>query len=165
MSLLKQIKGGASQLFETLEEGWSKFVAKSGQALTRFTRRTDENGSSDDRHDRPEVVESWGLLAGEVATTPSHVIVRLEVPGMDRDDFEVRIENGALRVSGEKRVSSSRGDENYHVYEAAYGAFERVLPLPSAVDADRAEATYERGVLTVRVPRAEGSRARRIRVG
>jgi HSP20 family protein len=162
MSILQQIKGGATQLFETLGEGWAKLASKSGQALTRFTRRQDagEEGS-----ELPEVTESWGMLAGEVAENDTEVIVRLEAPGMDKENFDIRIEHGMLRIVGEKRFEREQRQASYHVFESAYGSFERVLPLPSEVDAERAEATYRRGVLTVKLPKTEPRRVRTITVG
>ena len=147
MNLLEQIKGSANQLIETVGDGWTKLVAKSGQALTRFTRR---QTATEEGTELPEVVESWGMLAGEVAETGSHLIVRLEAPGMDKSDFDIQVEHGTLTIRGEKRFERERREASYHVFEAAYGAFERSLPLPREVDAERAEAQYSRGVLTVR---------------
>ncbi len=161
MSIFEQIKGGATQLFETLGEGWSKLLAKSGQALTRFTRK---DAAEAENSGLPEEAETWAVLAGEVAETDTHLIVRLEAPGMEKDDFEIRVEHGMLIITGEKRFERERREASYHLFEAAYGSFERVLPLPREVDAERAEALYRRGVLTVRLPKTEPRNVRKIKV-
>ena len=160
MSILEQIKGGATQLFDALGEGWQKLVTKSGRALTRFTRRDEAPGEASDL---PE--ESWGMLAGTVAETDSHVIVRVEAPGIDKEDFEILVENGMLTIRGEKRFEREERKASYHVFEAAYGAFERVLPLPREVDPERAEAHYRRGILTVKLPKTGNRNVRKITVG
>lgn len=152
MEVLKQIKSGASSLVETLEEGWQKLAQKSGRALTRFTRREKDVEQTGEKGAR----ESWGVMPGEVAETDSDVIIRLEAPGMEKEDFDVLVDRDTLRVRGEKRLQRDARHAGYHVFEAAYGSFERVLSLPCEVDPDRAAATYRRGVLTVRIPRAEG---------
>jgi len=162
MSILKQIKGGAAEFLETLGEGWTRLVSKSGEALTRYTRH---RNTEEQEAGLPEVIESWGMIAGEVAETDSHLIVRLEAPGMEKDDFDIQVDNGLLKVRGEKHFERDRRDANYHVFEAAYGTFERVLPLPRAVDSERAEARYSRGVLTVQLPKTEPRNVRKIKVG
>jgi HSP20 family protein len=84
------------------------------------------------------------------------VVVRIELPGMDKDDCQIRIEGNVLHLSGEKRFERETDDSTYHVMERAYGAFERSIALPRNVNTDEAEATFKNGVLTVRLPK-EGS--------
>ncbi|MFQ5720830.1 MAG: Hsp20/alpha crystallin family protein [Acidobacteriota bacterium] len=161
MDLIHQIKSGATQLFETLSEGWKKMMARSGQALTRFThRRGDDPAGS-----LPDEAESWGVLAGELAETDTHLILRLEAPGMEKEDFDISVEHGVLFIRGEKRFERQEQGASYHVFEAAYGAFERSLALPREVDPERAEATYRRGILTVNLPKTSPRRHRTIQVG
>ena len=69
-----------------------------------------------------------------------------------------------LYLSGEKRYERETHDSTYHVMERAYGAFQRSIPLPRNVDIDRAEASYKNGVLTVRLPKAGGEKAKSIPV-
>ncbi|MFQ5668994.1 MAG: Hsp20/alpha crystallin family protein [Acidobacteriota bacterium] len=161
MDLLHQIKSGATQFFETLTEGWKKMMARSGQALTRFSRRRSDDLSAS----LPDEAESWGVLAGEMAETDTHLIVRLEAPGMDKNDFDISVENGVLFIRGEKRFERQEQGASYHLFEAAYGAFERSLPLPREVDPEHAEATYRRGVLTLSLPKTAPRRHRTIPVG
>jgi HSP20 family protein len=83
---------------------------------------------------------------------------------MDPDDFHLHVEEDHLVVSGEKRVEQEENRGRYHVLESAYGHFERVIPLPAAVDDDQAKASYRRGVLRVTLPKAARARRRQIRV-
>jgi len=107
----------------------------------------------------------WGLLPAEVLDEEDRVRVRLEAPGMKKDDFNLTVLDNCLLVHGEKRLEDERSHGRYRVTERAYGAFERSIPLPAAVDSDRAEARYERGVLSVELPKSAPERRRRVSVG
>jgi HSP20 family protein len=159
VNVLEQVKSGATRFFGSLDDAWRSWMARSGQALTRFTRREDDAVEDD------STLQSWGIVAGEVAETAKDVVVRLEAPGMDKDDFEVRVEHGSLRVRGEKRFEQEERGASYHLFESAYGAFERILPLPCEVDAERSEASYRRGILTVRLPKTKPTDVRKIPIG
>jgi HSP20 family protein len=94
----------------------------------------------------------------------TQVVVRLEAPGMEREDFDISVVQGrTLVVRGEKRVEREESRGRYHVIESAFGLFERVIALPVEVSDDGARARYRRGVLTVTLPKA-GSESRRIEV-
>lgn len=94
------------------------------------------------------------------------VRVSFEIPGVNRDDVTVTIENGILTVAGEKRVERTSGDEKSASYsvERRYGRFERSLSLPQSVDADKVAAQYENGVLTLALPKSTESRKRKIAI-
>jgi HSP20 family protein len=94
----------------------------------------------------------------------SNVYVELEVPGVDPDAVEISVEDRLLRIAGEKRAATQSETANYHVMERRYGRFERIFTLGRAVDPDTIEATYDAGVLTIRMPKPEESKPRRIRV-
>ena len=79
---------------------------------------------------------------------------------MEKEDCHVSIDGSMLRVKGEKRFERATSDSTYHVMERAYGVFERTIPLPHEVAADKAEASYKNGVLTVRLPKLGGEKGR-----
>lgn len=83
--------------------------------------------------------------------------VSVELPGLDKDDVDVSIEDGTLSLSGEKRIESSEEKDGCYHTERAYGSFHRLIPLPTDVDLDRVEARFKKGVLTVTVPKAPGA--------
>lgn len=147
--------------WENLSEGWRELLNRSGEALTRFVRSEDEG--------RAEIATRgafprWSLLAGEVEETGREVVVRVELPGMEKEDCRVTIEGNTLFLSGEKRFESETGDSTYHIMERAYGSFQRAIPLPGSVDGDKAVANYRNGVLTVRMPKVNGEPAKSIKV-
>jgi len=89
------------------------------------------------------------MLAGEVIDKDKAVVVQLELPGITRDDCDIRIEKRTLRIRGEKRMDREHIGDSYYVTERAYGSFERVIPLPSNVDPDSAKASLRNGVLKI----------------
>jgi HSP20 family protein len=102
------------------------------------------------------------LLAAEVRESADAVSVRLEVPGMEPERIDISIIDDILQVSGEKQAEREQTRGNYHLTERAYGRFERRFRLPAPVDSGRADASYRRGVLTLRLPKR--SRNRQIKV-
>ncbi len=88
-----------------------------------------------------------------------------EVPGVTPEDVRISLENNLLTIRGEKKQQAEEQSERVHRYERSYGAFERTFALPSTVDHDRIQASYQNGILTVSVPKAERARPREIPVG
>ncbi|HET9251001.1 MAG TPA: Hsp20/alpha crystallin family protein [Candidatus Eisenbacteria bacterium] len=88
--------------------------------------------------------------------------VRAELPGMKQEDIKITLQNDQLVIRGEKRRAAEQKGSNYLRAELAYGTFERVFNLSQAVRGDKIEATYRDGVLEVRIPKAEESKAREI---
>lgn len=81
--------------------------------------------------------------------------ITAELPGMERKDVEVVLEDEYLVLRGEKKLVTKGGDQEkgcYHV-ERAFGSFQRIIPLPEGVDTERAEAKFENGTLTIRIPK------------
>ena len=110
---------------------------------------------------RGENLRSWFPVT-DVSETPEHLILRLEVPGMKRDDVKISVENNVLTVRGEKRQESAQENESWYRTERSYGAFERSFSLPPHVDPDNVRASLDSGVLTVKLPRREEARPREI---
>lgn len=141
-----------SRAWEGLTEGWREVLTRGGAALTRYVRvRTSPSGRES------EDFLQWALLAGECWETAQSVIVRIELPGMRKEDIDISIQAGQLQIRGEKRSSGEEEEEarHYHFMERAFGRFERSVPLPTNIDADRAEVSYQGGVVTVILPKTE----------
>ena len=143
----KNIGRELNRTWESLSEGWRELLSRSGNSLTHFSR-SDEEKSSD-----LAKMPRWSLLAGEVEETDTELVARIELPGLAKEDCHVRIDGNTLTVSGEKRYQRETVNSSYHLTERAYGAFERSFPLPRHIDIDRAEASYNNGVLTIRMPK------------
>lgn len=91
----------------------------------------------------------------DVADKRKHLEVTVELPGMDADDVEVDVRDGALVIRGEKALEESGEEEGFYRTERSFGAFERTIPLPAEVDVERTEATFKKGVLKVKLPKAK----------
>lgn len=161
MGTLRQLQNGLERAWDQLAEGWAHLRQRASEALTRFSRPArGELQPAEERWLRQ--APSWGLLAAEVEEDDDQVVVRLEAPGMDPDDFDIQVVDDVLVVRGEKRFQSTSRQGAFRVMECAYGAFERAVPLPAPVDEGRAKARYRRGVLQVTLPKHATARRRRI---
>lgn len=166
MSTLEQIRHGLSQAWDSITEGWQQLRERASQALTRFAP-VRHGGNIETSEDQISArAARWGLLAAELQENDDEVVVRLEVPGMDKEAFDIGVVDGRyLTVRGEKRVQREEKRGHYHVMECAYGSFERAMALPAEVDDSRARASYRDGVLRIALPKVRSARgARRIDV-
>lgn len=161
MSTLDQIREGLSRAWDSLTEGWRELREMAAEALTRF-HPSPSTAASDSLPQKRSM--RWGLLAAEVADDDQDVVVKLEVPGMEADDFDLEVVGDVLVVRGEKRVSWDNRVGSFYVSERAYGRFERAVQLPATVDQERAKARYDAGVLTVRLPKVTAQRRSRIEI-
>ena len=80
--------------------------------------------------------------------------ISAELPGIDPNNIEVKLTNGVLTIKGEKKQETEEKKKNYYVSERRYGSFERSFQVPDAVDADKIEASFNKGVLTVVLPKS-----------
>jgi HSP20 family protein len=92
------------------------------------------------------------------------IIVKAELPGMDKNDIEVNISDSQLTLKGEKKKEEKVEEENYYRCERSYGAFFRTLELPSTVQADKIKASFKNGVLEVRLPKTEEAKSKEIKI-
>lgn len=102
--------------------------------------------------------------AMDVHETQDGYTIRVSLPGVKPEDVNIQYQQGTLSISGETHEDEAREQGAYHVRERRSGRFGRTLTLPDAVNADKAEATFEHGVLTLRLPKAEETKPRRIQV-
>lgn len=102
----------------------------------------------------------------DVRETDSGLQLTAEMPGMSEKDIEINVESDRLTLRGEKRAEVERTESGWRIAERSYGRFERTLSLSSDLDADKAQASFKNGVLTVTVPRKEGTqrKARKLKV-
>ncbi|MGD2118594.1 MAG: Hsp20/alpha crystallin family protein [Chromatiales bacterium] len=164
MSTFEQLRNTLGKTWDSLSEGWNALRKRANQALTRFNplAKSGDVETWEDQIMRHSA--DWGLVAAEVQESDNHIQVRLEVPGMEVDNFDIDVIDNHLVVRGEKHVQHEQKQGRYHVMECAYGSFERAIPLPAEVDADGAEANYRRGVLSITLPKHQRARSRRINI-
>jgi HSP20 family protein len=157
--MLESLKQSGRELGQTINrawknsaEGWRELWHRSSEALTHFTRAKEEPA---DEKNWPEGFPQWALMAGEIEETNKEVLVRMEVPGMSKEDCSITSEGNMLCLSGEKHSEREESGSTYHMSERAYGSFQRYIPLPRYVDIDKAQASCKNGVLTVRIPKVQ----------
>jgi HSP20 family protein len=92
------------------------------------------------------------------------VVVKAEVPGLDKDDIEVTISDTSVTLKGEKRKEEETKEKDYYRSEREYGSFLRTIELPTEVQADRATALFKNGVLEIRVPKSDAAKKRSVQV-
>lgn len=164
MTNLQQIGEGLGEAWDNLMDGWRNLYRRAAGAITRFKpvgkARTDLTPS-----DTQEIAvrsAGWGVLACEVFDDDDRVVVRLEAPGMEKDDFDLQVVGDRLLVRGEKQMARERSEGGYYISECAYGSFERAITLPDEVESAKASANYKRGILRVELPKSTQRRRQRI---
>jgi HSP20 family protein len=90
--------------------------------------------------------------------------VKVELPGVSKDDVKITMQNNILTIRGEKKQESESKNSGYHRMERTYGAFQRSFTLPSSVRADKVDAAYKDGILTITLPKAEEAKPKQIEV-
>jgi HSP20 family protein len=117
------------------------------------------------RTDGPDGAE-WAMPA-EIIETADEIRIDLEVPGFREEDLDITLENNILTIAGEKQMQRDEKvkDSDYRLAERRYGRFQRSFTVPATVRADRCEASCEHGVLTLRMPKVEEAKPRRIQIG
>lgn len=153
---LESMKEGLGSLWGSVAEGWQQLRQRAENAMTRFrpsaASQLPERQQVDDPFYLP--LGGWSMLGGEVFEDDRRLVVRIEVPGLDKDQVEVQVRDDALVVSGEKRFERESSEGRWRVMQCAYGSFRRVVPLSAPVLADEARASYKNGVLRVELPKA-----------
>ncbi len=156
----KNISRELSRTWENLTEGWHELLSRSNEALTHFVRNKDEENEVSGN--QLTIFPRWSLLAGEVEETDKEILVRVEVPGVEKEDLQITIDGNMLYLSGEKRIERESRESNYYIMERAYGAFHRAIPLPRNVSTDDAEASYKNGVLKIHLPKESSEKVKKI---
>jgi len=138
-----------------------------GVGLGRFDLAPFAGGGRDLWAGMPELEEALWSPQVEIFKRGDKLVVRADLPGLERDDVSVGVtDDNALTISGERRRESAEGHGGYFRSERSYGRFFRSIPLPEGTDADRVEASFKNGVLevTAPAPKREERRGRKINV-
>jgi HSP20 family protein len=92
------------------------------------------------------------------------ITLKIEVPGIDEKDIDVRLENNTLTVHGERKFEKEEKEENYRRVERQYGSFTRTFTLPNTVDAEKVTANYDKGVLKIQLAKKSEAKPKQIKV-
>jgi len=110
---------------------------------------------------------SFEPFAGEIAPvdlkeTDKEYTLKVELPGLEKDDLKISLDQNVLTISGEKKEEEMKEDESFHRKEIRHGWFERSFNLPGNIDESRIKAKMKNGILTIRIPKTEPASAKRI---
>lgn len=138
--------------------------------LSRMRRAIDQLFEKSLEEDFPALTKAGNgdgetfLPAIDVKETDDAILVETEVPGMAAKDLSVQVEGEILTIKGERKREEEKKTKTYYRKECSYGAFERQIPLPIAVVADKVDATVTNGVLKVMLPKEPGAKAKAVTV-
>jgi len=118
----------------------------------RFDTRDDDSG-----------FVAW-TPAVDIAEHDDQFVVKVELPGVNKDDVKITLENNILTIRGEKKQEKETKKENYHRVERSYGSFQRSFTLPTTVKSDKINAVYKDGILQIELPKAEEAKPKQIEV-
>jgi len=135
---LQQFRGELDALFDRFFSGWPTL--------------TDRGRGRD-----------W-LWDVDVEETDKDILVRAEAPGFEPKDFDIHVSGNTLTIRAEHKQEVEEKQEGFHYRERRFGRFQRSIPLPATVDADKVEAHYRNGVLELRLARTEEAQRKRIEV-
>jgi HSP20 family protein len=93
-----------------------------------------------------------------------NITLKLEVPGIEEEDIDVRIENNTLTVHGERKIEKEEKEENFRRVERRYGSFTRSFTLPTSVDSGQVSANYDKGVLKIKLAKKAEAKPKQIKV-
>ena len=122
---------------------------------TFFDTPTAGNGGSAQRR--------W-IPAMDLVETDDHFVLKADLPGLTEQDVSIDVEGDVLTVSGERKAENEEKGDGYLRVERSYGAFRRSLTLPEGVEPDAVTASFERGVLEIRIPKPEQRKPRRVAI-
>jgi HSP20 family protein len=133
---------------------WKEFSTLSNR-LNRLLETPPEDAS--------DSLGTWSPVV-DIFDKGNEVVIHAEVPGMKKEDIDVRVENNILTIRGKKERKDEVKEDGYFRTERVYGAFSRSFSLPTTVEVSKIAAEYRDGVLTLRLPKAEEAKPRQIEV-
>jgi HSP20 family protein len=104
------------------------------------------------------------IPAADIYESDNDLVVTMDVPGVDPKNVEIRVENNVLTIRGERQMEESQKAESFHRVERFYGAFARTFALTTSVDTEKIRASYNAGVLSITLPKAEAAKPRKIQI-
>jgi HSP20 family protein len=111
----------------------------------------------------PQSNRPWSP-AVDIYETENELVLKADLPDVDPNAVDVRVENQTLTLSGERKFESEKSDKGFHRIERSYGSFTRSFTLPNTFDTGNVAASYKNGVLTVKLPKKEAAKPRQIKI-
>jgi HSP20 family protein len=118
---------------------------------------------------RPGTLSSGGAgvssLPLDVAETQEEFLIRASLPGIRPEDVHLTVHGDTVTIRGESRTEEERNGQHWHLRERRLGSFARSVSLGAPIDADKAQTSFEHGVLTLTLPKAESAKPKQIKIG
>lgn len=153
-----QVKDKLDDFWQYLTEGWHHIQHVASAAITHF--HAGEIHANDSHNaltsSAADIGVGWSLMPIDMHEDKDHLIINMEIPGLNKNDIHLEYEHHQLHIRGEKKSSRESESGNSYLIERAFGCFERSIALPLNVDAEKAKARYKNGVLSVKMPKKEG---------
>lgn len=115
------------------------------------------------KEDREMAPSTWAP-AVDIYETENELVLSAELPGIEDNDIEIKLEDNTLTLKGERKFEKETKEENYHRIERSYGSFMRSFTLPAYVDQEKIEAEHDHGVLKITMPKKTESKPRNVKV-
>ncbi len=116
------------------------------------------------RGEERDMISSTWAPSVDIYETENAIIMNAEVPGIDEEDIEIKIEDNTLTINGERKLEKETSEENYHRIERSYGSFYRSFTIPRQIDQDKINAEHDNGVLRITMPKKPESKPKTVRV-
>jgi len=107
---------------------------------------------------------SYFAPAVDIAEQENEYVVKVELPGVAKEDVKISVESNILTIKGEKKQEKEEKNKNFHRVERSYGSFQRSFTLPSTVKNDKIDALFNSGILTITMPKSEEAKPKQIEV-
>jgi HSP20 family protein len=139
---------------------WSADFSNMQREINRMFDAVLRGGMVDDSTFGPSI---W-TPAVDITEKDDEYLVKVELPGVEKNDVQITLESNILTVKGEKKQEKEEKGENYHRMERSYGSFQRSFTLPTTVKSDKIDASFKDGVLSIRLPKSEEAKPKLIEV-
>ncbi len=128
----------------------------------RFDQLFDESLARMEEHLPSWWIRRWPLT--EIYDTDQEIVLKAELPGIDPKDMSIHVDDGRLRIEGERKHEKRADEKNYHRRELAYGKFSRSFTLPTSIDQGKINARYEKGILHITLPKKDEHKEKKIEI-
>jgi HSP20 family protein len=129
----------------------------------RMNRLFEDAGRGIRRNEEPASTTIWSPPV-DIYETDAEIVVQAELPGMDRKDISLNLENNVLTIRGDRQFRKETKEDNYHRIERSYGGFTRSFSIPTTVDEEKIRADYKDGVLRIALPKKEQAKPKQIQI-
>jgi HSP20 family protein len=158
-SFFEKLKGTKQEVSVEEESVEEKPIIEKPKARIKKAEKLKPNNQ-----EKKELFEAEGQLAIDLYQTDSEVIIQAPIAGVKKEDLDIMIENDVIVIKGRREEPEETEEKNYFYQECYWGPFSRQVIMPVEGDPSRAEATMKNGILTIRIPRIEREKKRKLEI-